>query len=1456
MTLIALDRLEDAKKKKDISSISLSNTDIDVDDTENLASTNTIDIDAILDRRDIELTSQEEPIKEPFSFKKTFNNFADGLTRGLVFGPQNIAGKSLVYLGDYIEKKGYAFSAFGPLTPLVLPARILLRKILNKDKPEKVVNLQEFVDKDFKTFAGTGTFAERLRNMGYYIYANSQAKERAMYPDKGFSFARVLGAGTISLSTALGLGIMTGGSGLVPAVAFGTKAKLDGYLEARQKGYGFETSNRISDILGITEGSLEKLGIDALFNFKGGFLSKFFKFGGTEFFQEFLQSVSSDVIKTITALKKFKGFESIKEGLWNALVEGAAGLILGGSASIPISRFNLNRSKNILEQQGVPKDQSAQLAKIMMSEVSDVVLSTAESMTDMTNEDVNTLQKSVDSGVKMSTTPNPIFKDTKLKPGIVEKKIEPGIPVKPKPKEILKLVAKGRLVKVITEMKNLDVQLQNLEEEKSQRIQEGKAFKSIENKIRKLQEVKEVFNLERLDILTVPEKQISKLDIGEKEITLEESEVANIKSRALQKLLTNLKTKSQIEAITKEEIRTVQQVHESLINASDLPSQTKNRMLLSMKKIQTQQQLLRALPELDQQIEELFQKFKKRELINKFKKQKQKLKKVEIRPEFKSKIDGILDQFDPVQISDKKFKDLDKLLEALENNSDSMIPQERINELKRLEKKSLKDMNFQEIQDIIDMVQHFIHLNDLKKGLLSERSKREFEELKTQSIKNINKKFDKLDDSIDGLDSSQREIEKKSGFNSLIGTPAYNAEINAEILDGADLTNKEGVIGKTLYTNIDKGVDRLLSFKYQFVDYFKDKLQGINISKWSYYFQAKTKNVETVSIKISGDRIIKMSKGEQISLYLHSLNKNSMRHLLKGGFSFRTTKTKIIKITDVDLNALTQLGVNEKTVAKTIYDYFNIIQKSALNKTSTSLWGYEVATEDDYVKIEVNELDLDRNKYIQISEKALLSGNKQFSSFSLEGMSMFKKRVKAENAILIDDAFYSVSRSMFDSAAFIGLVEPLRLAKKLVYDSDFISELRKNNLSQYEDFFKIYLRNIEGEFLNRDNLDTLLLEFANKIDVAILNSPWVWLKQTISYFGTITELNSKYLIGSFKPFVSDIDLSRMKKHPQLRERLEEGKVTKEAGEVSNIGIVKNLFITDDVNFSSIEGIKKGVKSFFGDLVMIRAFDRATVGSVWRAVGKKTIEQNPDLKGDDLDAKINEEAWRVIRRTQPTFHIKDRSGIAMKKDTGWRWLTKYSSQRNKNWVIIRRAVEKYNRSYKSLNDRAKYAGDIFTIFIINALALLGVAELKDFIKRKRDRKGLGFLGRATKIFISSWLGNIYIVGNITDAFLSKLSFGKRSGFDVTNPVSSTMTLFADTFVDLVNTIKNIITKEEYKSGRLVGEEKWKKSLKNTFKESLDLTSRLLGIGAYAPFKLIGEIIAKIYDIIDSGGKRKY
>lgn len=816
----------------------------------------------------------------------------------------------------------------------------------------------------------------------------------------------------------------------------------------------------------------------------------------------------------------------------------------------------------------------------------------------------------------------------------------------------------------------------------------------------------------------------------------------------------------------------------------------------------------------------------KRDEIGKVKDILKKTDLKKLRPERQKAIKDIIDEIDLAKMTERTEKKLTSRLDYIKENPDNLIPQEKIDELARLNKKPISDLTAEDIALIKDSILHEINLNKLKNKIIFGKEIKEAAEELKKARENILKGKDLKKDDLSIIDSGITEHRTSwQKIKSIWGIQSFNPEVICEELDFKD----HGEIMKYVFNGIDNGVTDKFRIMQEADDWFVEELEGIDVSKWSKPFQANRKNIDFQNIELSANielkipkRKIKITKGERISFLLHEKNNKNLAHLTEGGFRFSDNLSRRYKMTEENIEEIINSATAEEVkVADTLWKFFNEFIKPKLNETSMELNGWEVATEDNYYPIKTVELDRRRDA---------LRARKNFNEVTLEGLGIFKERINASNALLIEDAFTVAYKHLEATSSYIGLAKPLRYAKLVLEDTAFQENVMRAYGKDYIDNLKKYLQEMEADSVNLDNVDKLTAELINKLDSAILGAHiFVAFKQPVSYLVASTEIDTRYLA---KATIKKNDYEEIRKYsPQLRQRLD-GHITRELGELGNVGKVRQLFLHKSPLNSKI-------------LFLIRKFDAFTIGKIWSAAKIEVKEQNPDISQKEFFKKVTERTEEIVRRTQPTWHTKDRSEMARNKSIFIRLLTKYTSQRNKNRIVLKRSTLRYNRGKHRAWDRIVLIKNYSIVLLGNALLINAIDELRRKAYGRKSRtiwqQVVGAIGTA--------LSNFYFVGDIFSSLASKIQKGTYAGYDTGNIVSSYVDNAIDGITELTNTIEQLHTKERYKTGTRKGALKWKTSALRALDRNASTLLAFKGL----PYNNVRNLIAGTWKM--AGGKEE-
>lgn len=780
-----------------------------------------------------------------------------------------------------------------------------------------------------------------------------------------------------------------------------------------------------------------------------------------------------------------------------------------------------------------------------------------------------------------------------------------------------------------------------------------------------------------------------------------------------------------------------------------------------------------------------------------------------MRPEFAEPANEIKEVLDFAKPTKKTLSKLHRIGQYLKENPEAQLPDYVMDNLARMEKLNRSDLTYDQLESLHGTVLHYNHLNKIKNQLIYKRVAKDANTVIEQAVTNINKR--KLKTVTQEYDIDIREeAPRSSTVAQIFKLKSWNPELVCEILD----KEENGIIREILSTGIDEGVTESLRYaqdiEMKWGEFIKES--GIDVEDWSEYFDKNPANVDWQTLTLPSGKTMKISKGIRITFYMHSLNAKNEAHLLQGGYAFERTPTNIRAMTEEDSQAILDTVTDEeKRVAEALKNIVYDPQHAAINEKYITLNGYSLGREENYLRIKVAGVSL---------PKEVKQLHRQISKQALEEMGMLKERRNAKNPILIEDIFKATYESIRNASTFIGLAVPIRDAKLLLYSERFEKQLSQIYGPAWHKYLDRYLEDVVGDMTRMDDVEKLIANMKDKATVALLGlNPFVWFYQPVSYLSASTEISSKYLArASTTKATPELLTKWSKRSPQLLERIKGG-YSRDIADVGRIGAVRKHWT--------------GRRGLSGKLMGgIRNFDTKTVIRICEACEMEQRELGHT--GEELARRATKRAEEVIRKTQPTFHAKDRSEISRSRNPFVRALTMFTSQRNKNYIIQRRAIEKYGRSPKRPPDKGKLLWTLFLVGVGQYQLIRGLKKLRRKILHPREKieeKGM-------TVFVRDWLGgvlgNFYGGASFSNSLASKIEKGTFSGYDMETPLSSLAGAGVDAIAEGARSMDQFITQDYYKSGPKEFQMKWKASLKRALDKSAQVLFTLKGL-PYVPLR---------------------
>lgn len=426
---------------------------------------------------------------------------------------------------------------------------------------------------------------------------------------------------------------------------------------------------------------------------------------------------------------------------------------------------------------------------------------------------------------------------------------------------------------------------------------------------------------------------------------------------------------------------------------------------------------------------------------------------------------------------------------------------------------------------------------------------------------------------------------------------------------------------------------------------------------------------------------VKITPAMRMSLYLHSLNDQNLRHIAQGGITVPDitlykkgniveayNKGKTIKLTPSEVRRIAGgMRGKEHAFARAAYDYYNGQSQSEINATSERLKGYSVATVDNYFPV-----DTDRSFL-----KAEFDSIKRDGT--IEGMGFLKERIDAANPIMLYDMNSVLTKSINQHSKFVGMAIPVRNFSKLwgVTTGGFNEDGSRNN---FESSVQKAVKEKRGQN-GYDYIEQMMADLNN-----VSKGQKSWGKALASargaYAGAVLELNASVAIKQaasyptaasvvgFKPLIkalgdtSKINTDQIARYTPLLWYRSQGYSSQELGELAQRG-----------------------KSLPKALNWIQAIDVATTTKLWKAAEYYVRDTRKDLEraSEAYYREVANVYNRIIEETQPNYTTMQRPALLRSDNELVRTLNMFKTQPFQNFNILYDGIENMNakrRAYES------------------------------------------------------------------------------------------------------------------------------------------------------------------------------
>lgn len=446
----------------------------------------------------------------------------------------------------------------------------------------------------------------------------------------------------------------------------------------------------------------------------------------------------------------------------------------------------------------------------------------------------------------------------------------------------------------------------------------------------------------------------------------------------------------------------------------------------------------------------------------------------------------------------------------------------------------------------------------------------------------------------------------------------------------------------------------------------------------------KAENIQITGFAKGGIKTVDITPAMRVSLYLHSLNDQNLRHIKEGGITvpdeklYRSGKLAeayargtTIKLTPSQVRTITSgMTEKEKAFAAATWKYFNETSKSAINETSEKLKGYSLAEVENYFPIDT-DTSFTRSEFETLKRDG-----------TIEGMGFLKERVRASNPILLRDANAALEQAIRMHGKYVGLAIPVRNFNKVwnvtigSYNEDgsrsnFDGSVQQAIKQRWGETGYGYIEKLMTDLQGVANQKNVWVKALNKIRsnyagaVLTLNLS-VAMKQAASYPTAAAVLGWRPLARAMTDF-GKVDLGRIEKYTPLQWYRSKGFSTKELGDLKTAG-----------------------RQLPPILNWVQGVDLLTTRKLWKASEYYVRQNNKDLAigTEDYYRAVADIYDQVIEETQPNYTTMQRPQLLRSDDTLMGNLAMFKTQPFQNFNIVYDAAG----NYAAKAERAKHGGE--------------------------------------------------------------------------------------------------------------------------------------------------------------------
>ena len=601
-------------------------------------------------------------------------------------------------------------------------------------------------------------------------------------------------------------------------------------------------------------------------------------------------------------------------------------------------------------------------------------------------------------------------------------------------------------------------------------------------------------------------------------------------------------------------------------------------------------------------------------------------------------------------LTDGKAQDLRELRDWYEdqrdNNPDFIADAAVEKALSRLSTRHIADLSAKEVEDLTNVLLNIENELRTQKKLIDSAERRDVYNMGVQTITDIENSRGSKGGVLGIPDryittetlSPVRQVRRMTGY--VDNSPLY--VLTNELADGQ----------RKMFDYQRRAGDLFLKWTQD--EKFVDRICG-----------KKAEEIEIAGIGKDGPTTVRITPAMRMSLYLHSLNSQNMKHVAGGGVTVPDMKLykkgKIaeayargttIKLTPSEVRSITsRMTAEEKTFALAAHGYFNGMSQDSINEVSEKLKGYSLAKVEDYFPINTD------TSFTKSDFEAL-----KFDG-TIEGMGFLKERINSSAPIMLRDMNTVLKQSIDNTAKYVGLGIPVRNFNKVwgvtkaSYDEEGNRTGYESSVQQAvkkkwgEDGYR-YIENMMADLNTgrpaQDNWAKVLNKIKSNYAGAVLTlNASVAMKQAASYPTAGAVLGFKPLARALADF-GKVDMALINKYTPLQWYRTQGFSTQELGDMA-----------------------KRNKSLPKVLNWVQGVDLLTTRKLWKASEYYVRSNYRDLaRGSEAYYRAVADVYnQVIEETQPNYTTMQRPQLLRSENSLMQNLSMFKTQPFQNFNIL-------------------------------------------------------------------------------------------------------------------------------------------------------------------------------------------